>query len=325
MRLLKSFFILILSGLALGQSYPPAAGQEGSTAIPHNSDLFVAWATGAEIERGHVNISDPDFQDQGSNYATYGEVEDALGIADNSVVSLGDAGVATLTFENPIGNGPGYDFAVFENGFSDTFLELAFVEVSSDGTNFFRFPAHSETQTDEQVGGFDLLDPTYLNNFAGKYRAYFGTPFDLDELEDDALLNKNAITHIRLVDVVGSIDPQYATYDSYGNAVNDPFPTPFWSSGFDLDAVGVINESVMSVSDTSLAQMKIYPNPAKNLFYIGINDKVEIKIYDATGRLWVQTISDNNASINISSLEKGIYFVEIKTERKTSLHKLIKN
>ncbi len=324
MKIIISFFILVQFGLAIGQSYPPAAGQEGSTAIPHDSDLFIAWASGSSIERGLINIADPEAEDQGSNYASYGQPESALGIADNDVVSLGDAGTAVLTFEMPIGNGSGYDFAVFENGFSDTFLELAFVEVSSDGTNFFRFPSHSETQTDEQVGGFDLLDPRYLNNFAGKYRAYFGTPFDLDDLEDDPLLNKNAITHIRLVDVVGSIDPQYATHDSHGNAVNDPFPTPFWSSGFDLDAVGVINESDMSVSDVSSASIKIYPNPAKNNFFVGTKDKLELRIVDTTGRLVMQTVSENNHSIDISQLEKGMYFVEIKIGTKKTLHKLIK-
>jgi hypothetical protein len=46
------------------------------------------------------------------------------------------------------------------------------------------------------------------------------------------------------VDVVGSITPAYATYDSQGNMVNDPWPTPYSSSGFDLDAVGVINQLV---------------------------------------------------------------------------------
>lgn len=318
-------FILLLSGFAAGQSYPPAAGQEGSTAIAHDSELFTAWATGVEIERGYVNISNPEQQDQGSSYATYGEPEAALGIADNSVVSLGDGGIAVLTFDTPIGNDPGYDFAVFENGFDDYFLELAFVEVSSDGENFFRFPAHSQTQTDTQVDGFGVLDPTYLNNFAGKYRAYFGTPFDLDDLDDHPLLNKNKITHVKLVDVVGSIDPEYATYDSYGNPVNDPFPTPFWSSGFDLDAVGVINQSTMNTVDESWTKLRIYPNPVKDQFYIGIYEKAEIQIFDPTGKLASSQTSENNRPIDVSNLKKGIYFVQIYTGQKKSLHKLIKN
>lgn len=319
-------FILIglIAANTFAQSYPPAAGQPGSTAIGYESDLFVAWANGAEIERGLVDISNPEAQDQGSHYASFGTTNDALGIADGTVVSLGDRGIAILTFEKPIGNGPGFDFAVFENGFSDTFLELAFVEVSSDGTNYFRFPAHSETQAQTQVGGFGTIDPTYINNFAGKYRAMFGTPFDLNDLEDNVLLDKNNITHVKLIDVVGSIDPEFASYDFQGNAVNDPFPTPFWSSGFDLDAVGVINEATMNVEDSDIENLKIYPNPADKFFYINSNNSAHVEIFNSAGQIVLQTKSKNNEKINVSGLQKGIYFIKINSNGKTSLHKLIK-
>jgi hypothetical protein len=49
------------------------------------------------------------------------------------------------------------------------------------------------------------------------------------------------VRFVRVVDVVGSINPFHATYDSLGNIVNDPWPTASSSSGFDLDAVGVLN------------------------------------------------------------------------------------
>jgi hypothetical protein len=50
---------------------------------------------------------------------------------------------------------PGYDFAIFENGFpfgsGSFYLELAFVEVSSDGKHFVRFNAISNTDTTQQI------------------------------------------------------------------------------------------------------------------------------------------------------------------------------
>lgn len=57
-------------------------------------------------------------------------------------------------------------------------------------------------------------------------------------------LNLNSVTHIRIVDVVGSIDPLYATRDSLNRVINDPWPTFFETGGFDLDAVGVIHQAV---------------------------------------------------------------------------------
>jgi hypothetical protein len=53
-------------------------------------------------------------------------------------------------------------------------------------------------------------------------------------------LDVNAVQAVRIVDVVGAISPLYATPDSLGNIVNDPWPTAFASGGFDLDGVAVI-------------------------------------------------------------------------------------
>jgi hypothetical protein len=225
--------------------YPPAAGQPGSTAISCTDPCFKAWATGIELTRGYIMISDPtQLGPDSTNKASFGYPSKALGIAEGNsldVVSFGDAGVALLTFDVPIVNGEGFDFAVFENGFSDGFLELAFVEVSSDGKRFVRFPSVSLTQTDTQIDGFGTIDPTNIHNLAGKYRQGYGTPFDLEDLKDSTGIDLNNIRFVRLIDVVGSIDPQYCSYDSRGNIINDPYPADFASGGFDLDAVGAIN------------------------------------------------------------------------------------
>jgi hypothetical protein len=232
--------------LAFAGPFAPAADQPGSTAIAAGDPRFIEWANSVTIlTRGPQNISNPSL-----GLASFGTPANALGPSDAAtnfagVVSLGDGGQITLGFAQPIRDGAGPDFAVFENGFASgglAFLELGFVEVSSDGTNFFRFPATSDTQTTTQVASFGLLDATNLNNLAGKYVAGFGTPFDLAELAGvSPLLDVNDVRFVRIVDVVGSIDLLYATHDSVGNIVNDPWPTPSASSGFDLDAVGVIN------------------------------------------------------------------------------------
>lgn len=306
--------------------YAGAAGQEGSEAIPYDSSLFVDWASGIELTRGYVNISDPAYQHNGSVYATYGVADAAIGAPDNSVVSLGDAGEAILTFTTPITDGDGYDFAVFENAFSDTFLELAFVEVSSDGINYFRFPAHSLTQTATQVGGFGSVDPTYIHNLAGKYKAFYGTPFDLSDLEDDPLLDKNNITHVKIIDVVGSIDPDYASYDAYANAINDPFPTPFYSAGFDLDAVGVINQKQLGVTNNTLAQLSLYPNPATHYFKVkGFSENIDVEIYSQTGQLVSALKNVSQQMVDVSQLNSGLYMVRVSSDQKNALFRLVKN
>lgn len=250
------FFCGTLS-LELNAQFAPAAGKPGSTAIFKDDTSIVQWATSCKILRGRAQINQPD-----SGYATVGTENAALGKAGtNGVVSLGDGGIATLTFASPITNKPGPDFAVFENAFLDTFLELAFVEVSSDGQTFVRFPSTSLTDTSKQVEAFGALKPEQLDGFAGKYRALYGVPFDLEQLKDSLGIDIQAITHVRIIDVIGTMIDSLATRDAGNRKVNDPWPTPFPSSGFDLDAVGVIHPLWSTGLRHTYAEKKAYPYP----------------------------------------------------------------
>lgn len=252
------WWCLLWTTAAMSQ-FPPAAGQPGSTAIAADSSVFVGWATGVDLVRGPRDVAQPD-----SGLVSFGMPTDALGPADGAVVSLGDGGTATLTFAQPVADGPGPDFAVFENSFSDTFLELAFVEVSSNGTDYVRFPATSLTQTDFPVGGFGAVQPTDLDNLAGKYRGGFGTPFDLSELPPTPSFDPSAVTHVRLVDCVGTLDPELGTTDAAGNLINEIYPSNFPSGGFDLDAVGVLHLVTSSARvEVPETPWTVFPNPVR--------------------------------------------------------------
>ena len=232
MNLFVQVFLVFLFSVGLNLSllfaqFAPRAGEPGSTAIHKDSLIFTSWAISAQLNRGYQDISDTSL-----GKITVGTEASVLGKAgENGVVSLGDGGSIVLEFNPPIQDGAGVDFAVFENGFfykdSLDFLELAFVEVSSDGIHFFRFPAQSFTQSVIQVDTFDGLDARKINNLAGKYAYGFGTPFDLADLTDNPELNKDNIQFVRMVDVIGSIDSQFVCRDKNENAINDPWPTPF--------------------------------------------------------------------------------------------------
>ncbi len=231
----------------------PAAGLPGSTAVHMSSTAIVEWAD-SYLDMQYGDAVSEEFKTP----------EKALGAAvgdSMDIVSLGRGGRITLTFPLGIADGPGADFAVFENSFSDDFLELAYVEVSSDGTNFVRFPNYSFTL--DPVLGFGTVDTRQIYGLAGKYRQGYGTPFDLNELRiaynaqlaghtdfsagfataltnGFSLLDLNNITHVRLVDVVGD----GSSMEAAGYVIYDPYPTT-GSAGFDLDAIGVLNEPVV--------------------------------------------------------------------------------
>ena len=228
---MRFFLILTLLFPALlnAGSFSGAAGTSGSDAISKDSSLFVAWANGNLTPEYGTDVD-----------GTWKTPQKAYGKAVGGsfdIVCLGNGGRITMYFPRPIKNGQGADFAVFENGISNTFLELAFVEVSSDGVNFFRFPNRSEGIA--KVGAFGNVDPTTLNGLAGKHRAGYGTPFDLSALPFSPLLDLENIRFVRIVDIIGD----GSVKDSEGFPIYDPTPTT-GSGGFDLDAIGVIHQNL---------------------------------------------------------------------------------
>lgn len=284
MNKLIVFFTLVAS-ISFGQSFAPAAGQIGSTAIHKDSSVIVNWANGIVVSRGFLNSANPLLGN-----ASFGLDNFGLGIAEAdgiTVVSLGDGGSATLTFPRPIRNEAGPDFAVFENGFADNYMEFAHVEVSSDGINFVRFPSVSETPLLPQLDNFSYGDCRYVHNLAGKYRQGFGTPFDLQELENAPNLNVSFITHVRLIDVVGSTDPTFGSSDAFGNLINDSYPTEFPAGGFDLDAIAVLHELPLEIAPelaVESLQLHVFPNPTRGEITIQSKSGGKISLYNVLGQ-----------------------------------------
>jgi hypothetical protein len=313
---MKRFIALLISffWLAVAHAqFAPQAGVSGSTAISADSSVFVAWATACQVQRGYRDIAVPD-----SGYASAGIESNATGPVDHAVISLGDSGVAVLTFAMPVYNGPGPDFAVFENGFAnpldpeEAFLEFAFVEVSSDGINYFRFPAASYIPDTAQVPIAGVYtNARQVNNLAGKYISGFGTPFDLEDLTGTPGLDLNHITHVRLVDVIGSVEA-HASLDTGGRKINDPYPTNIPTSGFDLDAVGVIHQmAAASVSEAGARpRLQVYPNPATDRLFISTTaGGLHYTLTDITGKLLMSGGPDTREAINISGLSSGLYCI----------------
>jgi hypothetical protein len=181
-----------------------------------------------------------------------------VSLGDLNAQQIGDSiapGAITLSFTAPIMNGPGWDLVVFENAgtfFSQPFVfaELSYVEVSSDGAEFVRFPSVSlnvepgqgtpgDTEINTGFGrSFAGVNATNVYNLAGIHPSNLGTQFDLNELTAAAAVQAGAvdlgnIRYVRLVDIPGS----GAYLDSQGRPILDAWVTS-GSGGLDLDAVG---------------------------------------------------------------------------------------
>ena len=246
---IHSFLITMIAGLCLGFVVTARTAVAG----PYNDPGYLpsemmAWASLVdEFNVGPVDIAQPSL-----GLASYGLPQYVLGVSltggtvgAGDVVSLGDGGSITLYFEAGIADGIGDDFAVFENGFVDQgsgyfFGEFAFVEVSTDGVDFTRFPAVSLQAT--SVSAFGVVDPSDYDNFAGDQMIGVGSGFDLHDLIDDPLVQDatvalTEIRFVRIIDVIGN----GSSFDDLGQPIYDPYATAFASGGFDAEAVGVLH------------------------------------------------------------------------------------
>ncbi len=256
-------------------------GDDWRHAAPTDDDavinpIFRGWATSV-VSYSPAPSVDPQWSDPNK----------ALGPATGNnldIVSMGDLdrqqidasmppGQITLSFSEPIRDGNGYDFVVFENGLvsewdtatgsvtGQMFAELAFVEVSSNGEDYVRFPAVSLTS--ETVGPYGTIEVSKVYNLASKHPnangLCTGTPFDLREVANypavmSGLVDVNKIKYVRIVDIPGSgdfydnadahIDPKtWPIWDYYtsDHPIYDAWVT-FGSGGFDLEAIGVLEE-----------------------------------------------------------------------------------
>ena len=288
-----TIILFVLAGVTNAGPYtePGVNGYVGDDwrhADPCDSDarldpIFRGWATAVQSYQPAPGVISP-----------YNVPTKALGPVTGNyidIVSLGDLsqsqinqgvppGRITLTFGNPYdSNDPnhirdvnGYDFVVFENAFlslgtwpngsiaGKMFAELGYVEVSSDGVNFARFPAVSLNTG--PVGAYGTVEISNIYNLAGKhpnaYGVCTGTPFDLSEIVDEpnvvsGLVDINNISYVRIVDIPGSgnfhddaveyIDPcTWPNWENYNqnHPIYDAWLT-WGSGGFDLEAIGVLH------------------------------------------------------------------------------------
>ena len=171
----------------------------------------------------------------------------------NDVFSLGyDEGVDNYIVLGWSGrlveNGPGTDFAVFENAFligggPACFMDQVVVFLSFDGTTWVPFP-HDYVNSDETT--YSQL-PDKWQGFAGLYPVYYnvdtnpvdpfdfaaagGDHFDLDDLPDDGgdaqAIKTGGFTYIKLVTAPSMTNP-----DTGANYVHETI-----SNGADIDGV----------------------------------------------------------------------------------------
>ena len=91
-----------------------------------------------------------------------------------------------------------------------------------------------------------------------------------------------------------------------------------------INKPNVITTTALSIGELTTSKFGIYPNPTSGLFQINTESPVQVSIIDVMGKL-VHTANNvsGEMSVDLSGLEKGIYFAKIKGQQGTSTEKVI--
>ncbi len=235
---------------------------------------------------------------------------------------IGDQTNVTVTFHLTSGGALGND-----NGFPNPESyenvvnpQLVFVRVQGNGdsqiTTFtieVRLPFEPDTTTPEPLvifdpegDGFQVFDLTAI------IPQFTNDAFPLDityhESLEDAQSNVNPIAdpenYTNVVPVMQTV------YVRFQNAPQEECVT--------IATFEIIADPELSVQEEQLSSVKIYPNPASSVITVeNIDLEATITIYDTLGRTVLSFINDNPISyaMDIRSLPKGLYFMEVDTKK----------
>jgi hypothetical protein len=84
------------------------------------------------------------------------------------------------------------------------------------------------------------------------------------------------------------------------------------------------NSTILGTDENRAGAVSIYPNPVSNFLFVSNSDSIEsITIYDALGRILFLKEGDTS-QIDLSFLQSGLLFIEVKTQESKMVVKIIK-
>ena len=117
------------------------------------------------------------------------------------------------------------------------------------------------------------------------------------------------------------------TFAGYSSSFVSGDVTDGTNGGFDYWLVTMSALTLSSEENTLDTTFSVFPNPALDVLQLSAKDMIvdTIKIYSTKGIL-VQTIEgfSGTATIDVSQLSAGVYFLQITAETKTVTKKFIK-
>ena len=133
----------------------------------------------------------------------------------------------------------------------------------------------------------------------------------------------NGITENELVLELQSDDDSWTSYEGTVNETDNTITYTF-SDAVSFKAVTASpTGATLTIEDINPAgsSILVYPNPTADRIYIQTDTNLKAELFDLMGR---KVRSTNQSQIDMSSLSRGNYILQVKTQNKTQSFKIIK-
>ncbi|NLN34081.1 MAG: T9SS type A sorting domain-containing protein [Flavobacteriaceae bacterium] len=187
------------------------------------------------------------------------------------------------------------DFTAFEGTIS---VPADWTEYSFEAPEGTKYVAINYVGNDSYILKIDDLTYEKEYNHALYYKVYFDGALIADNVTEQTFLIEDLITGTHIAEV----EAIYTTGASEKTEV-------------------IISR--LNVDDSELAGFKVYPNPSKDRFWMELESKANIKIFDLHGRLMYSGEKDSGKSVMEHGFSAGTYILQVETEKGTISKKLI--
>jgi len=140
---------------------------------------------------------------------------------------------------------------------------------------------------------------------------------------------RTALDIINSSKLIGSVDALADSEVSF--STDDLSPRTYWLYGF--DQYGIVTEPIavevvpVGIPDYNIPEIMLYPNPVTGVVSIQTNmqEKYNLSISSLNGKLIHEsTMEGTSHQIDLSSFQKGVYFITIRSEDFVTTRKIIK-